>query len=437
MEIRWLIDFLGVMAELWMLDFFCHRILGERKCSKRIMCIVYCFTGALSFMLSSISITAAQRTVYSFFVLVLPVSFFTGHFLWKVWLTVLFIFIHVGAEILCWAILSVMGAELSASFNQHTLLNYLQGITLSKLIAFGVIYFMLLVKRTVQYKQHVGQLSIYLLILLIDIGVIYQLAEASDLTDDMLLRVHFIITVFLLILASILLFYLLERHLETEQIRQQAALGQMQETMQREFYQLSAGREALVRGLRHDLQNHLAVVQSHLERQELEQAWDYLRKLSIEAEKSRNIVTGAASVDAILNIKKELIEAAQISFRCEIRQPFLLHLEEMDLVIVLANCLDNALEVAKQSMEIGQTASICLTLAADDQYVLLKVSNTALVPPRCDQNGHPVTTKEDAVQHGFGLKNVRRIVQRYQGTIEYKYEAEQFNIDLMLPNHMV
>lgn len=277
----------------------------------------------------------------------------------------------------------------------------------------------------------------YLIIVCIVTGVIYQLAEASAVTNDLMLRIHFIMTAFLLMLSSILLFYLLDRHMEAEQIRQQAAMDQMQERMQKEFYHVSAKREAQMRGLRHDLQNHLAVVQSHLQRQELVEAKNYLQGLGIEAEKSRSIVTGAASIDVMLNIKKEVMEEAQISFQYEIGRILLRCVDEMDLVVLLANSLDNALEAAeKYTGSVGQRW-VHLLLQADEEYVIIQVTNSISTPQRYDSAGHLQTNKTNPVQHGLEMKNIKRIVHGYEGNMEFFEKDKQCTLWLMLPNHLI
>lgn len=222
-----------------------------------------------------------------------------------------------------------------------------------------------------QYQHSLRQMMMYLIIVCIVTGVIYQLAEASAVTNDLMLRIHFIMTAFLLMLSSILLFYLLDRHMEAEQIRQQAAMNQMQERIQKEFYHVSAKREA------------------------------------------------------------------QISFQYEIGRILLRCVDEMDLVVLLANSLDNALEAAeKYTGSVGQRW-VHLLLQADEEYVIIQVTNSISTPQRYDSAGHLQTNKTNPVQHGLEMKNIKRIVHGYEGNMEFFEKDKQCTLRLMLPNHLI
>ena len=68
--------------------------------------------------------------------------------------------------------------------------------------------------------------------------------------------------------------------------------------------------------------------------------------------------------------------------------------------------------------------------------LFIEVKNTFLEEPVRGTEGF-VTTKKDKKNHGFGLKTMDRLVQKYDGTIDYKAEEGRFclsvNLNLKAP----
>ena len=52
---------------------------------------------------------------------------------------------------------------------------------------------------------------------------------------------------------------------------------------------------------------------------------------------------------------------------------------------------------------------------------------------RNDDNGLPLTSKGDTDNHGFGLRSMRKIAEKYQGTLSVKLEDKAFLLYVMLP----
>ena len=50
------------------------------------------------------------------------------------------------------------------------------------------------------------------------------------------------------------------------------------------------------------------------------------------------------------------------------------------------------------------------------------------------KNGIPVTGKNNTVQHGFGIKSIKMIAEKYGGTAAVSFDDEFFNLDILFPN---
>ena len=83
-----------------------------------------------------------------------------------------------------------------------------------------------------------------------------------------------------------------------------------------------------------------------------------------------------------------------------------------DLIIMVGNLLDNAIEAAKQCKQ----GRVQVGLYSEEHFLVTEIENT------CGEvAGTPgevlTTTKTDGENHGFGLANVRDTVEKYGGTL--------------------
>ena len=47
--------------------------------------------------------------------------------------------------------------------------------------------------------------------------------------------------------------------------------------------------------------------------------------------------------------------------------------------------------------------------------------------------GLPVTTKKEKLEHGYGMKSIQEIVQKYNGQMQVRFENHTFILDILLP----
>lgn len=142
----------------------------------------------------------------------------------------------------------------------------------------------------------------------------------------------------------------------------------------------------------------------------------------------RKVWTGFPFLDFILNYKKAEMEKEKITFKLEV-ELYNIPLEEEELGIVLGNLFDNAIEAASQC-EL-QEKNIYLRLGNINQIFLLCMKNSSVKEPRI-KNGRFLTTKQDSFAHGLGVESVRRIVEKQNGKICFRYGKEHFEVTILI-----
>ena len=134
--------------------------------------------------------------------------------------------------------------------------------------------------------------------------------------------------------------------------------------------------------------------------------------------------TGNYILDSILNYEYERAKAydIEISYDCEI--PKELELSPKDMSIILMNLLDNAIEAVRNEEE----KKIMCKIVYRKPQMLIRVTN----PCTGDTGTVGKTTKKNAVEHGYGLKNVEKAADQYLGTMKVEKKNNEFDVKIGL-----
>lgn len=176
----------------------------------------------------------------------------------------------------------------------------------------------------------------------------------------------------------------------------------------------------------HDAKNHLAAIQALNKDPDIS---GYVSQLSERLDRyTCNCHSGNKILDVIINRYVIECEQAQISFDYDVKLYNLDDIEDVDLVSILGNLMDNAIEAAKKT----DKKKIYLETTRRNMYHVLLIKNSSLSPSKSD--GRLVTSKEDNSMHGFGLKSVARTLKKYQGDLQWDYDEENcmFTMTVMI-----
>lgn len=100
----------------------------------------------------------------------------------------------------------------------------------------------------------------------------------------------------------------------------------------------------------------------------------------------------------------------------------------MDLCSLLGNSLDNAIESVEQLND-PEKKIINLRIVNKGQLVIYQVEN--YTDNSADFTDLPQTTKQDKERHGFGLRSIRRIAEKYGGTMTVKNQHHWFRLTVL------
>lgn len=182
--------------------------------------------------------------------------------------------------------------------------------------------------------------------------------------------------------------------------------------------------------LYHDMNNHFVLLQNYLADGKVAEAQSYLETL-IGNKAIQNVErwTGVEAIDYILGQKISIAAEQHIKVTINAEYPKDCKIEPVDLCTILTNLLDNAIEGALKGPD--NTRKIDVTIRRIHQFILIRISNSAIEPPVL-RNGQLVTTKQDKQHHGWGMQSVKSAAEKYNGTVEYSHTDLMFTVSVML-----
>ena len=230
----------------------------------------------------------------------------------------------------------------------------------------------------------------------------YESAAVNALAlNQGLVVLPFVLVTSLVLLVAILI---LADHERLERASQLAGLREV-------YYQGLQQQERQVRQLRHDMRNHLTVVQGLLERGDTQGAVGYLEQMAgSQALQGVRRFCENESANVVLSAKAEAMEQAGITADFAVSLPKDLPVADTDLAALLGNALDNAIE----GVQNAAVKKITLRCRVDKGLLMLRLEN----PVGGEVNPDLSTTKADKFSHGFGIPGMREIAERYHGTLD-------------------
>lgn len=226
-----------------------------------------------------------------------------------------------------------------------------------------------------------------------------------------------------------LMIYLQDCLVELFASKEQARLIEQE----KEYYQKEAviiqQKQELQRQFRHDLKNRLQILNEIAERGNISELKKYLSEVEEkhkEYEAFSN--TGNLIIDSIINSKLEDAIEMGIEVNAGIMLPASIEVNSDDMVVILGNLLDNAIEACER---VNASKYIKLLINYEEGCLILSIKNSF------DQiinkaGGKFLTRKEDKALHGLGIKSVKNTVEKYNGIIDFTSEGKEFAVNIIL-----
>lgn len=201
--------------------------------------------------------------------------------------------------------------------------------------------------------------------------------------------------------------------------------------MQLKHYRNILEREASTRKFRHDMNNHFICLNELVKVENIVLIDEYIKDIQkhINVIKDKIYMVGNEILDALLNYHLLKLNNVKIDITGFCQKEILI--SNVDLCIIFGNLLQNAVEeLSKNDFE---SKYFQLNIENGEKYTKIEIINSISEQSLIKKN-FLKTSKNDRLNHGLGLENVKNAVERNEGRFKFEVKKKEFITSVILNN---
>lgn len=242
--------------------------------------------------------------------------------------------------------------------------------------------------------------------------------------------VYYIIAIGLIVL-NLVVFHLISEILEHSRKMKEAQILRQQSIGQVGLYNSMRENYNIQRQRTHEYKNQIVCMDMLMKKKDYGKLEDYIGNISDGLDAQLDLVdTNNDIVNAILNAKYYEAIKNDVLFVLKINDLSDIKVSDEDIVTILSNLLDNAIEAAKQC-NVGKR-TVKIKLLSEDDVLTIAVSNTYKTEPMLTEDGYIRTTKNNKEEHGWGIRNIVATLEKYDAEYIIDYKNGEFVFSIMM-----
>lgn len=245
-----------------------------------------------------------------------------------------------------------------------------------------------------------------------------------------IIAIYYIIAIGLIVL-NLVVFHLISEILENSRNMKEAEALRQQSIGQLELYNSMRENYNIQRQRTHEYKNQIVCMDMLMKKKDYSKLEDYIGNISDGLDAQLDMVdTNTDVVNAIFNakyyeaIKNDVLVVLKINDLSDIK------ISDNDIVTILSNLLDNAIEAAKQC-DIGKRI-VKIKMLYEDAVLSIAVSNSYKAELVLTEDGYIRTTKKDREEHGWGMRNVVATLEKYNAEYIIDYKNGEFVFSIIM-----
>lgn len=297
------------------------------------------------------------------------------------------------------------------------------GILTTKILT---LYILVLISRMFKMKEF--KLEKYSMLTLLMMGLsltVFFMATGIYIDSPQLgFHVTYIMTIAaIMAMISILMLVVVRRIIEAIEEKTRFMAVENEYRNQIEYLKKHEELADEIKERRHDHKNHLVYISSLVENKKDAAISDYVKGL-LEVESKMDDILGIRNklMSALINYNRGRMDNEKIDFDCYVDLPTELHVSDVDMTIIMGNLLDNAIEAC-----LGVDDKRYIDLDIDYGYgrINIVMKNSFNGKAKIVDN-HVQTSKEDKDFHGYGLRNIKKAAEKYDGSFTISGDNKEF-----------
>lgn len=409
----YIVEIACVVTEMWMIHIFLGGFFERKDTNRYFTVFSYFLVGVIVTILSLIERLVFARLIFAV-VSVFAISIVLFHVrpLSAIISSVTFCAISAATDIISALAFQLFGVQNEALMANHTYRSFY--LVVCHIVMFGLVLLVCLInrnkKRDISLKILLPVTPCWVISILLCFLLTWQcFIKQYDLHP------LFIFVLLGLLYTSIMVIYYTNRIHDQAQEKKVWEIAEHHYAMQQEYYDQLRVQQEETRALWHDISKYLRASRVESSYDALDQVQEMLNSISCVVDVNNRV----ASV--ILNEYAQAARVAGITLELDVQVPEILFVTAADLYVLIGNTMDNAIE-ACQNLP-AEERKISLKLKMHNNILFYELSN-----PYDQQHVKRVRNR----YHGFGLKNVARCVEKYNGKAEITKDNGVFLITAYL-----
>ncbi len=230
--------------------------------------------------------------------------------------------------------------------------------------------------------------------------------------------VYIIITILGLLIGMYLIYRIVNQEQKKSKTKQNIRLAEEHAKGQIALYTSMNEFNINERRKIHDFKNQIGCIEGLLSSGAYLEAREYARTLNQNLiEEGNYINVGHAVINSIMNQKFKEAKKKKIRMVFQLSHLDQINIKDEDIVILLTNLLDNAIEACERIYHLSNENSrliIKVRFVQEKDRIVISTKNP-IVDEQIKINGKLLTTKDDKNSHGFGLLNIQYVINKYHG----------------------
>ena len=244
-----------------------------------------------------------------------------------------------------------------------------------------------------------------------------------------------ILITFMALLTVNLLFFLIYNYIQrTNHENTMLQISLQKDEADTAYYKALYEQAENQRILIHDIKKHLNIIGNLADEAGNPEIKKYIADIVALSElNQKKKFSDNPILNIILQQYSQKCAQSGIEFMCDVRADALIFMNSASITAVFENLLSNAYESALKSTK--KYIDVSVIKYEESQSVVINVVNSCDEEPEKNLKGDYKTSKKSSGTHGYGIKSVIRVVNKYNGTNRFYYDAleKQFHAVIQFP----
>lgn len=256
------------------------------------------------------------------------------------------------------------------------------------------------------------------------VGMAYfnLLGKMSNRMQEVYLTISSVVLALFIILASVFIYMIYtKKQLEVENKFTSKCIE-----LQKLYYEKIIDEDENLRRFRHDITKHIGVMNTLCNNNHMKELKEYINNMGVNYVENAIMWANTGNLIADYFINQTIIELkkdGEIEVELIGRFPHELKVSNNDLCILFGNAMENALEALKK---VKEDRKLVIIIKNIQNHLFLSIANSVSDA----KNINFVSTKMDKKYHGYGTRNMIKVIKHYNGDIKFDIKNNMVVVDM-------